>query len=55
MSGSGSVCPAGYPVKVSGSDKYHLPGGRWYDQTGAKRCYASAAAAEADGAVAAKG
>nr|WP_221419703.1 thermonuclease family protein [Micrococcus flavus] len=55
VSGSGGVCPDGYPVKVSGSGKYHLPGGRSYDDTGAKRCYSSAAAAVADGAVAAKG
>lgn len=55
VSGSDGVCPDGYPVKVSGSGKYHLPGGRWYDDTGAKRCYSSASAAEADGAVAAKG
>lgn len=53
--GTGNVCPAGYPVKVSGSGKYHVPGGRSYDNTGSKRCYASPAAAEADGAVAAKG
>lgn len=55
VSGSDGVCPDGYPVKVSGSNKYHLPGGRWYEDTGAKRCYSSASAAEADGAVAAKG
>lgn len=55
VSGSGGVCPPGYPVKVSGSGKYHLPGGASYDDTGSKRCYASAAAAAADGAIPAKG
>lgn len=55
VAGSDGVCPEGYPVKVSSNNKYHLPGGRWYDNTGSKRCYASAAAAEAAGAVAAKG
>lgn len=54
VSGADGVCPAGYPVKVSSSGKYHVPGGQYYDDTSAKRCYASTAAAEADGAVASK-
>ncbi len=43
-------CPDGYPVKAkTGSGIFHLPGGRFYDRTKPDRCYASAAAAEADG------
>lgn len=42
--------PAGHPVKVKESSGiFHLPGGRFYDRTKADRCYATAAAAQADG------
>jgi hypothetical protein len=43
------TCPAGYPVKAARSGVYHLPGGMFYERTTADRCYATAAAAEADG------
>lgn len=44
------ACPAGYPVKVKTASKiHHVPGGRFYDRTAPDRCYADAAAAEADG------
>jgi hypothetical protein len=43
------ACPAGYPVKVARSGIFHEPGGRSYDRTVPERCYATAAAAEADG------
>jgi len=43
-------CPDGYPVKAKASSKiFHVPGGVLYDKTGPDRCYASPAAAEADG------
>ncbi len=42
-------CPEGYPVKAARSGVYHLPGGSFYERTNADRCYATAAAAEADG------
>jgi hypothetical protein len=49
------TCPASHPVKAKvGSGIYHLPGGQFYDRTRAERCYADAAAAEADGYRAAK-
>jgi hypothetical protein len=49
------ACPATHPVKVKlGSGIYHLPGGRFYERTRPERCYADAAAAEADGYRAAK-
>lgn len=44
------TCPPGYPVKVkTASGIHHVPGGRFYDRTVPDRCYADAAAAEADG------
>jgi hypothetical protein len=47
--GDGST-PDGFPVKVKvSSGIFHVPGGRFYDRTGADRCYATADAAEADG------
>nr|WP_298986604.1 thermonuclease family protein [uncultured Micrococcus sp.] len=52
VAGSGGVCPDGYPVKVSSSGKYHVPGGEHYDQTSAKNCYASTSAAAAAGFIA---
>jgi len=49
-------CPLSHPIKAnSNSGIYHEPGGRFYDRTQAERCYAEAAAAEADGYRAAKG
>lgn len=43
-------CPEGYPVKAKkSSDIFHVPGGASYDRTVPDRCYASGAAAEADG------
>ena len=42
--------PASHPVKAKDSSGiFHVPGGRFYDRTKADRCYATAAAAEADG------
>lgn len=44
------ACPPGYPVKANErSGIYHVPGGRFYERTRPDRCYAEAAAAEADG------
>lgn len=49
-------CPLSHPVKANGSSQiYHLPTGQFYERTRAERCYADAAAAEADGYRAAKG
>lgn len=43
-------CPGTHPVKGKvASGIYHVPGGRSYGRTRPDRCYASAAAAEADG------
>lgn len=43
-------CPSGYPVKAKlASGIFHVPGGQNYERTRPDRCYASAAAAEADG------
>jgi len=45
----GSV-PASHPIKANASSKiFHVPGGRFYDRAKPERCYATAAAAEADG------
>jgi hypothetical protein len=42
--------PASHPIKAKeNSGIFHVPGGRFYDRTKADRCYATAAAAEADG------
>ena len=42
--------PASHPIKANDSSKiFHAPGGRFYDRTKPERCYATAAAAEADG------
>jgi hypothetical protein len=44
------TCPATHPVKVKlASGIFHVPGGMNYARTNADRCYADAAAAEADG------
>ena len=44
------ACPDGYPVKVKASSGiFHVPGGRSYERTSPDRCYATPAAAEADG------
>lgn len=49
------ACPEGYPIKANdNSGIYHVPGGRFYERTGAERCYARAEDAEADGYRAAK-
>jgi hypothetical protein len=46
----GDDCPPGHPVKGKvSSGIYHLPGGAMYGRTKPDRCYADAAAAEADG------
>jgi hypothetical protein len=43
-------CPPDHEVKAKeGSGIFHVPGGRFYERTNPDRCYASAAAAEADG------
>ena len=43
-------CPPGFPVKVKvSSGIFHVPGGRFYERTSPDRCYATPAAAEADG------
>jgi hypothetical protein len=48
-------CPTSHPVKANdNSGIYHVPSGRFYDRTGAERCYAEASDAEADGYRAAK-
>jgi len=45
----GSVPPS-HPIKAKDSSKiFHVPGGRFYDRTKPERCYATAAAATADG------
>lgn len=50
MSGSGGVCPDGYPIKGNdNSGIYHAPGQRDYGKTNVRNCYASEAAAVADG------
>ncbi|MFI5046140.1 MAG: hypothetical protein ACHQIG_03675 [Acidimicrobiia bacterium] len=50
-----ATCPATHPVKAKlSSGIFHLPGGANYDRTRPDRCYASSAAAEADGLRAAK-
>ena len=51
---TGPDCPDGFPIKTSSSGIYHVPGGQFYDRTVPSRCYATAAAAEADGYRAAK-
>ena len=49
------ACPPTHPVKAKVSSKiFHLPGMLNYDRTVPDRCYADAAAAEADGFRAAK-
>lgn len=48
-------CPDGFPIKAKMSSKiFHAPGQLNYDRTTPDRCYADAAAAEADGLRAAK-
>jgi hypothetical protein len=48
------ACPDGYPVKVTQSGTFHVPGGQFYDRSAAVRCYVSPEAALADGYKAAK-
>lgn len=47
--GSGSSCPAGYPIKGNRNSKgewiYHVPGGAFYSRTNPEECFATAAAA----------
>jgi hypothetical protein len=50
----GGTCPNGYPVKVTQSGTFHVPGGQFYERSAAVRCYVSAEAALADGYKAAK-
>ncbi|HUF98230.1 MAG TPA: hypothetical protein VMM60_08870 [Ilumatobacter sp.] len=46
----GGSCPDSHPIKANdNSGIYHVPGGRFYNRTGAERCYALADDAEADG------
>ncbi len=46
----GGACPSSHPIKAnSNSGIFHVPGGRFYDQTRAERCYGLAEDAEADG------
>ena len=52
--GPGGVCPDGYPIKVSRSRVYHVPGGRYYETTAAIRCFATATDAKAAGFFASK-
>mgnify|MGYP001756501795 CR=1 FL=1 len=48
--GADSVCPDSHPVKANdNSGIYHMPGQQHYGRTNARHCYASAAAAQADG------
>jgi len=50
VSGADSVCPGSHPVKANdNSGIYHVPGQQHYGKTNARHCYASAAAAQADG------
>lgn len=50
VSGADSVCPDSHPVKANdNSGIYHVPGQQHYGRTNARHCYASAAAARADG------
>ena len=50
VSGADSVCPDSHPVKANdNSGIYHVPGQQHYGKTNARHCYASAAAAQADG------
>lgn len=50
VSGADSVCPDSHPVKANDSSGiYHMPGQQHYGRTNARHCYASAAAAQADG------
>ena len=50
VSGADSVCPDSHPVKANdNSGIYHMPGQQHYGKTNARNCYASAAAAQADG------
>jgi hypothetical protein len=49
------ACPISHPIKANdNSGIFHVPGGRFYDRTGAERCYARTEDAEADGYRAAK-
>ena len=42
--------PDGYPIKAKNQSMiFHVPGGRFYDRTRPERCYATEAAAVADG------
>lgn len=53
---SGSVCPAGYPIKANDNNGiYQVPGGAFYDVTNARNCFATTAAARAAGYQANKG
>lgn len=48
--GSGGQCPASHPIKANdNSGIYHVPGQRHYNQTNARNCFPSEAAAKAAG------
>ncbi len=50
------TCPSWAPIKGNASSMiYHMPGGRWYDETNPEECFATEAAARAAGYRAAKG
>jgi hypothetical protein len=50
VSGYYGVCPDGYPIKANdNSGIYHVPGGRFYDVTNARNCFATEGAAQAAG------
>jgi hypothetical protein len=43
-------CPGSHPIKGNRSSRiFHAPGGAFYEQTKAERCFCDAEAAEADG------
>ncbi|MDO5635123.1 MAG: thermonuclease family protein, partial [Micrococcus sp.] len=50
VAGSSGVCPAGFPVKGNDNSMiYHVPGQSHYQQTNARNCFATEAAASAAG------
>lgn len=50
ISGSGGVCPGGYPIKANdNSGIYHVPGGEFYDATNARNCFPTEGAAQTAG------
>ena len=50
VAGTGTTCPAAYPVKGNDATKiYHVPGQRDYAATNARNCFATEQAAQAAG------